>query len=159
MDGALGVFYVGHVGGGNATRIRRDGDAVGDAADGGERGEDCGVHNPRRGEEAEPAVDEDEHGGDVNVCDGQNDDAHWEREGGGLPLVGGHRGEVEAPPARPKRRRLRERARESALNSEVGTRIPDATFAFNFTSSNDWAMTTTNTPIYKYKNKFKKYNK
>jgi len=129
MDGALGVFDVGHVRGGDATRIRSDGGAVGDDADGGERSEDRGVHDPRGGEEAEPAVDEDEDGGDVNVCDGQNDDAHREREGEGLPLVGGHRWE------RRRRRRLSQNDGVSGNAPEVGwlgcERIQDAGFAFN----------------------------
>lgn len=50
VDGALGVFDVGHVGGWDPTRIRGDGSAVGEGAGGGEGGEHGGVHDPWRGE-------------------------------------------------------------------------------------------------------------
>lgn len=80
VEGDLEVFNVGDVGGGNPTRIRVNGGAIAEDADGCECGENDGVCDPGRGEEAEPPVDENEHGGDVNVRDAQNDDAHGERE-------------------------------------------------------------------------------
>ena len=76
VDWGFGVFDVGHVGRGDAAGIGGYGAAVGEGAHGGEGGENGAVYEARRGDEAEPPVDEDEHGGGVDVRDAQNDDAH-----------------------------------------------------------------------------------
>lgn len=80
VDGDLTVFNVRNIGGGDPTRIGGNGGAVWGDTDGGDGGENDSVDDPRGREKAEPAVNEDEDGGEVNVGDGQNDDAHWERE-------------------------------------------------------------------------------
>lgn len=77
MDRSLGVFNVRHVSGRNPTWICENRIAVREYAHGCDGGESDGVYNSRGREKAEPSVDEDEDGGDVNVCNCQNDDAHW----------------------------------------------------------------------------------
>lgn len=80
VDRVLEVFNVGHVCGGDPTRIRGSGGAEGEGAHGRDGGKNGGVYDPRGGEEAEPLVNENEYRREVNVGDAQSDDADGQRE-------------------------------------------------------------------------------
>lgn len=81
VNRGLGILDVGHEGGRDPTRVGEDGGGVVEDAHEGDAGEGGGVHEARRGGEAEPAVDEDEDGGEVEEADREDDGGH----GGGEP--------------------------------------------------------------------------
>lgn len=84
MNRVFGILDVRHVGRRNPTRIRKDSEGViGDAHES-DGGEDDSVHNSRRGHKAEPPVDEDEDGGEVDKGDCQDDDGNRRRKGKAL---------------------------------------------------------------------------
>lgn len=89
MNRVFGILDVRHVGRRDPTGIRKDSKGViGDAHES-DGGEDGSVHNSRRGRKAEPPIDEDEDGGEVDKGDCQDDDGNRRRKGKApLHLIG-----------------------------------------------------------------------
>lgn len=130
MDRGLGILDVGHEGGRDPTRVGKDGGDIVEDAHEGDGGEGGGVHEARRGGEAEPAVDEDEDGGDVEESDREGDDGH--REGEADPASPLHLRAPRCPPPPKNKEKRKERNR--------GGRPPGGTTGGEATASPETAQ-------------------
>lgn len=74
MHCVLIIFNIGHIIGGDPTRIPKDSDSIAEHTHKGQGGENDGVHDARRGHKTEPLVNENKNSGKVYVRDDENDD-------------------------------------------------------------------------------------
>lgn len=76
MHCVLIIFNIGHIIGGDPTRIPKDSDSIAEHTHKGQGGENDDVHDARRRHETEPLIYKNENSCKVYVRDDQNDDGH-----------------------------------------------------------------------------------